>query len=226
MRIFVRTTIMLVLLGAIGACAQIGSPGTAAPSAGAASTRIRSGSAETLQPLLDEAAGMLPAPGAGIALAVIDGDETGIGFAGNPTFAEDTLFEFGSITKVMTANILAQLADEGVVALDDSVNAYLPAELQGVQWEPVTLANLATHSAGLPRLPSNLNPFSMVLSGSLDDPYAAYDLAKLDDGLSDVEVGAVGGAAEYSNLGGGWLGTILSQQARPQLRRAGPPTAV
>jgi CubicO group peptidase (beta-lactamase class C family) len=172
---------------------------------------VLSGSAEALEPLLEAAAAALPAPGAGIAVAVIDGDETSIGVAGNPTFGADTLFEYGSITKVLTANLLAQLSAEGVVALDDSVNAYLPGELQGEQWAPVTLADLSSHSAGLPRLPPNLNAVSMVLRGDPADPYAAYDVAQLYEGLADVSPDAPGEDAEYSNLGAGWLGTILSQ---------------
>lgn len=203
MRTICLLIVALFLTGFTAACGA-GTPDTIG-------TRVQSGSAETLQPLLDEAAAILPTSRAGVAVAVMNGEETSIGFAGNPTFDENTLFELGSITKVMTANLLAQLADEGVVALDDSVNLYLPAALQAPQWEPVTLANLATHSAGLPRLPQNLGLLSVIFSGSVNNPYAHYDVAKLYEGLSKVKVGEVGGAAEYSNLGAGWLGTILSQ---------------
>lgn len=199
------------------ACLLAACGGSAAPIAPANApalgpTRVLSGSAEAIQPLLDQAAGILPAPGVGITVALVDGDTTSIGVAGNPTVDEATLYELGSITKVLTANVLAQLAEEGEVSLDDSVNRYLPAELQGPQWEPVTLANLATHSAGLPRLPGNLNPVTMLLSSSLEDPYATYDTADLYEGLADIDPGAVGGDATYSNLGAGWLGTILAQQ--------------
>jgi CubicO group peptidase (beta-lactamase class C family) len=188
-----------------GTVAPPPSPGTAAE------TRALSGPAEPLGPLLDAAAAVLPAPGAGVAVAVIDGDATSIGVAGNPRIGADTLFEYGSITKVLTANLLAQLAAEGVVALDDSVNAYLPGELQGEQWAPVTVGDLSSHSAGLPRLPPNLNAVSMVLRGDPADPYATYDVAQLYEGLADVRPDAPGRDAEYSNLGAGWLGTILSQ---------------
>ncbi len=205
-----RMVMFLILLmgSTVAACSGATPPQAASPTA---DTRLLSGSAETLQPILEEAAAMLPGPAAGVAVAVIDSGETSVGIAGNPTFDENTLFEYGSITKVLTANVLAQLADEDVVALDDSVNQFLPAELQSEQWQPVTLANLSSHSAGLPRLPPNLNAMSMVLSGSLDNPYAAYDEAKLLEGLADIEPEAPGGAASYSNLGAGWLGTILSQ---------------
>lgn len=203
------TALSLMTLPALLSAACSAAP---APETFTSDSRVLSGSAESLQPLLDEAAAIVPAPGVGIAVALIDEDGAHLGVAGNPSFDETTLYEFGSITKVMTANVLAQLADEGVVALDDSVNRFLPAERQGPQWETVTLADLATHSAGLPRLPDNLSPWTMILRGGLDDPYASYDTAALYDGLSGVELGEVGGSSDYSNLGAGWLGTILTQQ--------------
>jgi hypothetical protein len=43
--------------------------------------------------------------------------------------AADTTFEIGSITKVFTATVLADVVQEGLVALEDSVQRYL-AELQ------------------------------------------------------------------------------------------------
>ena len=38
----------------------------------------------------------------------------------------DTVFEIGSITKVFTALLLAEMVTRGEVALDDSVTKYLP----------------------------------------------------------------------------------------------------
>ena len=63
---------------------------------------------------------------------------------------ERTLFEIGSITKVFTAALLADLVAAGRVRLEDPVG-----ELLGLPGLPpdVTLLRLATHTAGLPRLP-------------------------------------------------------------------------
>lgn len=177
----------------------------------AADTRVASGSAAALDPVLQEIAALLPAPEAGVAVAIVEGDAVSIGFAGNLAFDEQTLFEFGSITKVMTALVLAQLAEEGSLQLTDPVNRYLPPEAQAPQWEAVTLRNLATHTAGIPRLPGNLNPFALALRGQLDDPYGGYDAALLYEGLADTEVEGPAGEAAYSNLGFGLLGTLLSE---------------
>ena len=71
----------------------------------------------------------------------------------------DTIFEIGSVTKVFTSLLLADMVQRGEVALDP-VAKYLPSgvkmpERNGRQ---ITLEDLATHTSGLPRLPSNLHP--------------------------------------------------------------------
>src|SRR5215217_1923407 len=74
-----------------------------------ASIRVQSGSADKIHSLLDDLAKQLPSNDAGIAIGYIEGENTTIAFIGNPTFTEETLFEYASITKVLTTNILMQL---------------------------------------------------------------------------------------------------------------------
>jgi CubicO group peptidase (beta-lactamase class C family) len=67
-----------------------------------------------------------------------------------------TIFEIGSVTKVFTGLLLADLAHEGIVGLDAPLASYLPAWVRvptrgGRQ---ITLGDLASHAAGLPRNPS------------------------------------------------------------------------
>ena len=68
-----------------------------------------------------------------------------------------SIFEIGSITKVFTATLLAEMAREGLVALDDPVQKWLP---EGVRMpsrgRAITLEDLSTHRSGLPRLPKGL----------------------------------------------------------------------
>ena len=79
------------------------------------------------------------------------------------------LFEIGSITKVFTALLLADMAAKGEVRLDDPVAKYLPAgALAAHGHRPMTLRDLASHYSGLPRLPDNLNV------GDMTDPYSTY----------------------------------------------------
>ena len=107
--------------------------------------------------LTSQLAEALPNAEAGVAVGLIENGNETVSFVGNPSFSEGTLFEFGSITKVFTAIVLAQLADEGVLRTSDSINPYLPEDVQDPKWETVTFEKLATHSAGLPRLPPNMN---------------------------------------------------------------------
>src|SRR5688572_15391838 len=68
----------------------------------------------------------------------------------------DTLFEIGSITKTFTTALLADMVRRGEVRLDDPVADHLPALRvpQKGRRRP-SLLDLATHTSGLPALPSN-----------------------------------------------------------------------
>jgi CubicO group peptidase (beta-lactamase class C family) len=65
----------------------------------------------------------------------------------------DTLFPLGSCSKAFTATAVAMLADEGRIALDAPVRAYLPDfSLQdAVASASLTPRDLLTHRSGLPR---------------------------------------------------------------------------
>jgi len=96
----------------------------------------------------------------GVAVGVIRGEGTWVmgsgtaGPGGPAPPAAHTIFEIGSVTKVFTATLLAAMVEEGLLALDDPVQRYLPAGVElPVRGRPITLADLATHTAGLPRLP-------------------------------------------------------------------------
>lgn len=122
----------------------------------------------------------------------------------------DTIFEIGSVTKVFTSLLLADMVQRGEVALTDPVAKYLPAgakvpERSGRQ---ITLEDLATHTSGLPRLPSNLSPKDP------SNPYADYSVEQLYQFLSGYQLSRdIGSQYEYSNLGGGLLGHALARRA-------------
>ena len=59
----------------------------------------------------------------------------------------DTLFEIGSVSKILTATLAAYAETQGKLSLTDSPSRYLPA-LQGSQLDRITLIDLATHTAG------------------------------------------------------------------------------
>lgn len=66
---------------------------------------------------------------------------------------ENTLFAIGSCTKAFTANVLAQLVDEGKINWDDQVIKYIPEFRLKDEYATyhATIRDLATHQSGLPR---------------------------------------------------------------------------
>src|SRR5271157_2778321 len=122
----------------------------------------------------------------------------------------DTIFEIGSVTKVFTSLLLADMVQRGEVALTDPVARYLPSQVKMPErgGRQITLQDLATHTSGLPRLPSNLNPKDPA------NPYADYSVDQLYQFLSGYQLTRdIGSQSEYSNLGGGLLGHVLARPA-------------
>jgi serine-type D-Ala-D-Ala carboxypeptidase/endopeptidase len=67
----------------------------------------------------------------------------------------DTIFEIGSISKVFTSLLLADMVNRKEVTLDDPAAKYLPenVKLPERSGKSITLLDLSTHTSGLPRLP-------------------------------------------------------------------------
>lgn len=120
-----------------------------------------------------------------------------------------TRFEIGSITKLFTDLLLADMVARGEVRLDDPVARYLPAGTLADQGSrPITLRDLATHYSGLPRLPANLDPKDPL------DPYTGYEEAQAHAFLKTfTPVRRPGAMFEYSNFGVGLLGQALARRA-------------
>lgn len=121
----------------------------------------------------------------------------------------NTLYEIGSISKVFTATLLAELVEKGTISLDDSITKYLPDTLaQNPYLQKITFKHLANHTSGLPRLPENLDK---VAKYNPKNPYANYSRKDLFHYLKDVKSdNQPGENFEYSNLGYGLLGELIS----------------
>ena len=119
----------------------------------------------------------------------------------------NSVFEIGSITKVFTATVLAELVNEGRVKLDDPVQMYLPSSVHvpSRSGKAITLGTLSSQNSGLPRMPGNFHP------ADASNPFADYSVQLLYDFLSGYELTRDPGEKfEYSNLGVGLLGHALS----------------
>lgn len=118
---------------------------------------------------------------------------------------EQTLFRIGSITKVFTATLLAHYIENGEMKLSDPAQKFLPADVHVPTYNtrPITLLDLATHTSGLPFMPSN---FYRNRAYSLNDMYDYLNRCRL--------LSPPGRKFTYSNLGYALLATILVRTGR------------
>jgi len=125
--------------------------------------------------------------------------------------AADSFFEIGSITKVFTGILLADMVTRGEMKLDDPISLYLPKSVKVPtrNGKEITLVDLATHTSGLPRMPTNFKP------KDLSNPFADYTEQQLYEFLSNYTLPRdIGSLYEYSNVGMGLLGHILALKAK------------
>ncbi len=152
---------------------------------------------------------------ASIVIAVIDGKDSAVygfgtahpGKPGKP--GADTVYQIGSVTKTMTALLLADAVAEGKVKLNDPVATLLPGyTVPAFDGKQISLLDLATHYSSLPRLPDNFTPANPA------NPYADYTPAKQRQFLAAYRLPhAPGTHFDYSNIGYAVLGTALAAQA-------------
>jgi D-alanyl-D-alanine-carboxypeptidase/D-alanyl-D-alanine-endopeptidase len=122
----------------------------------------------------------------------------------------DTVYEIGSVTKVMTGILLAHAVVDGSVKLDDPIASLFPegTRLPGTDDDPIRLVHLSTHTSSLPRMPGNFAPKDRT------NPYADYDEERMLSFLDGWRLeGKRGTRYLYSNLAVGLLGVALSREA-------------
>ncbi|MBX7146957.1 MAG: beta-lactamase family protein [Alphaproteobacteria bacterium] len=138
-----------------------------------------------------------------LAVAVIEGVKTTpTFFCANPShdrgYNKNTVFEIGSVTKTMQAALLADFVLSKKVTLNDPVINHLPVgfSVPTFAGKAIQLIHLATHTSGLPSLPSDFLPTNP------DDPYANFSEVILRNSLRTITLNHEPGTAwNYSNLG-------------------------
>jgi serine-type D-Ala-D-Ala carboxypeptidase/endopeptidase len=124
-----------------------------------------------------------------------------------------SVFEIGSITKLFTATLLADMAREGLVGIDDPVQRHLPTGvLMPSRSRDITLADLSSHRSGLPAVPREL--LLRAFTTDRGDPYARWEAAKLEAEIPRTKPKREAGRKfAYSNWGVGVLGHVLALRA-------------
>jgi serine-type D-Ala-D-Ala carboxypeptidase/endopeptidase len=162
--------------------------------------------------------------GVGVVVGVIESDKRRIVTHGRSGARDarpldgDTVFQIGSVTKVFTGLLLADMAQRGEVKVDDPASKYLPPGVKMPErGRPITLIDLSKHWSALPAMPTD---FSL---DARPNPYAAYSVDQLHQFLSSYELPREPGKQEYSNLGVALLGRLLARHAgmeyEPLLKR-------
>jgi CubicO group peptidase (beta-lactamase class C family) len=124
-----------------------------------------------------------------------------------------TICEIGSITKVFTGLLLADLAEQGLVSPEDPLASHLPASARvptrGTR--QISLGDLASHASGLPR-----NPKGTLRRWLADrhNPNARLSVEELYASLARTRLRRrPGQRVKYSNLGAALLGVALARAA-------------
>jgi CubicO group peptidase (beta-lactamase class C family) len=130
--------------------------------------------------------------------------------AGVPATPE-TLYRIASVTKTFTTDAVLALRDRGELRLDDPIALHLPelvdARYPHADAAPVTIAELLTHAAGLPRSGPWASREPSYRSTEAEVLTAAHELTA-DPGIR----------ARYSNLGFSVLGVAIARVAREPYR--------
>ena len=153
--------------------------------------------------------------GACFAAAVVEPESVSRAFVCADPSAEvrvgpDSAFEIGSVSKTMTAALLAELIRRGEGSLDDPLADWLPegTVVPAFGGEPILLRHVVTHTSGLPALP----PGAPIASQA--DPYAAMTPEDVLQALGRVELTrAPGTSAEYSNFASMLLSLAVARRA-------------
>jgi CubicO group peptidase (beta-lactamase class C family) len=140
-----------------------------------------------------------------------------------------SIYEIGSVSKVVTTTLLAVLEQRGVLSLDDTIADHLPALSLAPDIAAITIRDLATHSAGFANLGTVHQAIIATEQRGTEPPwgcythYLRYRKEHLYADLESAElVHATGTGYLYSVLGMGTLGHIIElatgRQYEPLLR--------
>ena len=125
----------------------------------------------------------------GLVIGCLDGDSSWIFPFGrlskttNNAPDGDTYFEIGGVSSVFIANRLYELSLTKQLDYDTPINRYLPPSLQFPLGNRLTLLQLATHTSGLPKLPSDIGTFET----DKEQPFEAYTEGVLFDFLKNFD---------------------------------------
>ena len=179
-----------------------------APQPGA-TRELDSALAQRLDTAIEDAMDATGVPGVIVGLWGPDGQYVrAFGVADTATGAPmrtDFQHRIGSVTKTFTVTAVLQLVDQGKLALDDTISAYVPGVPRG---EEITLRQLARMQSGLPNYSAS-DAFTKELFEDPQRPFTPRQL--LDFAFTQPNAFAPGQGFEYSNTNTVLLGMTVEK---------------
>ena len=152
--------------------------------------------------------------GVGYVVGMVDASATRVVSYGHAARGEDrpvdgnTVFQVGSVTKVFTSLLLAEMAGRGEVRLEDPIALYVPPSVKTSRAKAITLLQLSRHTAGFMSFADDLD------ATGADPAAAGYTneamFAFLDKHPMRAEAGV---HHSYSSYGTALLGELLARRA-------------
>lgn len=130
----------------------------------------------------------------------------------------ESLFQIGSLTKVLTATMLLKLEETGKLSLDDSIGKWLPKDVKFREVserfaDQLTLSRMLTHTSGLPRSVSNLK-----IENGVKQPYTK---SELNQAIETSKLDFLPGKRwQYSNFAYAILGRVIEESTNESYEAA------
>jgi len=137
------------------------------------------------------------------------------------------LWVIGSVSKMVTAHLIARKVADGALALTDTAASHLPQEWTipaGSGGESFTVEQLLIHTSGLPHYPATLQAALDSVTG-LDDMYAAWEDYTHNDLIADLAATTIT-AVPGMTYGYSDFGFALAQQIAEKVYPAAYPAIV
>ena len=156
----------------------------------------------------------------GFIIGILDGDTTHVLAFGtreigtHEVLSSHDIFELGSLTKVMTADIILQLNEKGFLDVYAPLNLYLPVAYQNPSVQ-ASLMDVLTHRSGLPKIPETLGGTQI----DMNSPYAGFTHKDLLSWYSHVRP-HISGELRYSHAGYALLELVIEQVTGDSFERA------
>lgn len=151
------------------------------------------------------------------------GDEVIHSAAGN--LEADEPFSIASVTKMFTASVIFQMAEDGLIRMNDTIDMYLmPGEYSGLHVyegteysESITIRQLISQTTGLPAYAENEAEGLTLVEESIDNGASFTFTSKLDSAKEKGARFVNGEGAYYADINYDILGEIIERVSEDTL---------